>query len=554
MKAHTEKRLVMISEVIVVFLILVLINFISSRVFARWDFTSDKLYTLAPASIEVVKTLPDVLNVEVFISSKVPPEMVSLVGDVKDLLAEFEAYGGRNLNIKYNDPSDDPKIADKAKRMGVQELQVQVVKKDKLEVVSAWLGLAVQYSDRKEVIPSITSVQSLEYDLTSSLVKVTQEKLPQIGILEIQGPQIQGQERNRFNSLRQLIQSEFDVVSVNFSAEEKIPDDVTVLIISDTWGISDFGKYLIDQYFMRGGKIVWLIDGITIGQGMQAYPSLPGVEEMMKSWGISLDRRLALDTQCAQAGFRTSWGTILMDYPCWVEISPTNFAKDFPVTSKLENLTLHWASPVKASKPTSLPAECEIDVTPVIFTSKTGWLMQSPFNLDPSQDWRNATKVEAGVHPLAVYAKGIFPSAFAGQEVPKPPVPAAAEGEDPGLAPDVEIPEKQEISSKQGEILAVGCARFANDEFLPQFPANQIFLMNVVDYFGYGNKLIGIRSRGETSRPLTSELTPVNKNIYKYANILLVPFFVVLYGVVRYLLRRIRRTKLAAKYAIGGEK
>ena len=551
-KGHTEKRALMVSEVIVVFLILALANFIGSRFFMRFDLTPDKLYSLAPASKEVVLTLPDILNVDVFISSKVPAEMVGLVGDIRDLFSEYEAYAGRNLRIRYYDPSSDMKVADNAKRLGIQELQVQVMNRDKLEVAKAWLGCAVQYEDKKEIIPSITSIQSLEYDLTSAMVKVTQDKLPKIGILTIAGPQIQGQAQNRFNSLRQLISSEFDVVTVSFEAEEKIPEDVTALFISDTWGISDFGKYLIDQYLMRGGKLIWFIDGITLGQGMQAYPSLPGIEEMMKGWGISLDRRLLMDMQCAQAGFQTSWGTIMMEYPCWVEIQPIYFSKDFPVTSLLENVTLQWASPVKAEVPEALPAECKIEVEPVMFSSPDSWLMQSPFNLDPTQNWNTVSKVEPGSHSVAVYAKGIFPSSFAGKEVPKPPVPQVAEGEDPGLSPNVEIPEKQEISSKPGEILAVGCARFAGDEFLPQFPANQIFLLNVADYFGYGNKLIGIRSRGETSRPLNGELTPIQKNLWKYLNILLMPILVIVYGGVRYMLKRMRRARIAARYASGG--
>jgi len=554
MKGHAEKRLLMISEAVVVLLILLVINFLSTRFFARWDVTSDKLYTLAPASKEAVQNLPDVLNVEAFISSDVPPKMVSLVNDVRDLLSEFEAYADRNLRIRYYDPSLDTKIADKAKRLGIQELQVQVMTKDKLEVASAWLGIAIEYEDKKEIIPSIVSVQSLEYDLTSALVKVTMDKLPKIGILNLQAPQVQGTEQNRFNSLRQLLSSEFDVVSVNFDAEEKIPDDIDALFISDTWGITDFGKYLIDQYFMRGGKIIWFVDGITIGQGMQAYPSLPGIEEMMKGWGISLDRRLVLDDQSAMAGFRTNFGSLQMNYPCWVEIQPTNFARDFPVTSKLENVTLQWASPMKAEVPSNVPAEVQFTAEPVMFTSERAWLMQSPFNLDPMQQWASTNKVEPGKHPVAVYAKGIFPSFFAGKDVPEPVVPEAAEGEDPGLAPQVETPEKLEVSIDVGQILAVGCARFANDEFLPQFAPNQIFILNVADYFGYGNKLIGIRSRGETSRPVKTDLSPRTRNIYKYLNIFLMPVLLVLYGVLRHFLKRAGRGKIAAHYSSGGGK
>lgn len=552
MKGKTEKRLLMYVEAIVVLLILAVINFLGTRMFYRVDLTGEKLYTLSQSTKDVVRALPDVLNVQVFISGKVPPEMVSMVGDVRDLLNEYEAYGGKNFRLQFKDPSLDTRVADQARRLGIQELQVQVVKKDRMEVVSAWLGIAIEYEDKKEVIPSIVSIQNLEYQLTSTIVKITQGNIPKIGILNIRGPQMQGMQQNRFSTLGQMLSEEFEVVQINFDAEEKIPEDITALIITDTWGISDFGKYLIDQYLMRGGKLIWLIDGITIGQGLEAYPSLPGVEDMMRKWGVNLDRRLVLDMQAAQAAFQTGWGTIMMRYPCWVEILSRNFDQDFPVTAKLENVTFPWASPVKADKPADTPPEASFEVKPVMFTSERAWLMQSPFNLDPSQDWERVEKLEAGRQSVAVHASGIFASAFAGQEIPAPPVPGAAEGQDPGLSPDLDVPEKIEISSKPGEILAVGNARFANDEFLPQFLPNRIFLMNVADYFGYGNKLIGIRSRGETSRPIDDELTSLQRNIYRYGNLIIVPLLVVIYGFVRWMFRRRARARIAAKYSGGG--
>lgn len=523
--------------------------------FTRWDFTKDKMYTLAESSKSIVANLEDVLNVQVFLSSKIPPEMVGLVSDVKDLLAEFQAYGNRNFKLTYLDPSTDEKVADSARRLGVQEIQVQVIQKDVSKVQRAWLGVALEYASEKEVIPAVTSVQSLEYDLTSAIVKITSARLPSIGILQVGGPQVQGAERNRFNSLRTLIGSEFDAVSVNFEIEESIPDDLDALIISDTWGISDFGKYLIDQYLMRGGKIIWLVDGIQIRQGLQAFPTLPGIEDMMEKWGAKLDRRLLLDEKSARAGFQTSWGTLILDYPCWIRVLPKNFSKDFPVTSELESVTLQWASPMSAVE----PDDASFTVEPVMFTSEKAWLMESPFNLDPTQEWSMANKIEVGSHPVAVHSKGIFPSHFAGEEPPEPIKPPVLAGKDEDeaddLVPDVEIPEQIEVGIAEGEILAVGSARFAGDEFLPRqdFVDNQIFLLNLIEYFGRGDKLIGIRSRGTTSSPLKADLTSAKKKTFKFLNILSIPILVILFGAARFVLKRARRVHLAARYARRGD-
>ncbi|MEP0813640.1 MAG: GldG family protein [bacterium] len=549
MKGHGAKRMVMVAEVAVVLLILALVNFLATRLFARADLTKDKMYTLAPASREVVRTLPDVLNVGVYISSKVPAQVLPLVNDTRDLLAEYEAYGNANFRVKYYDPTVDQKALERAKGLGIQEIQVQVIEKEGFNVQKAWLGISVEYGDKKEVIPSVTAVDNLEYELTSAIVKVTNEKLPKIGILEIRGPQMQGQQPNRYNSLRSLLSSQFDVVSVNFDAEEKIPEDVTVLFISDTWGISEFGKYLIDQFLMRGGKIVWLIDGITIGQGLQAYPSLPGIEEMMRKWGVDLDRRLLLDVQCDRPQIPTGPGMVVMlPYYPWIKILAANMSDDFPPTAQLEGATFYWASPIKPNP----PADAQFKVSTIMSTTEDSWLMESPYNLDPLQSWEGTERKELGRHSVAVYSSGIFPSFFAGQEAPAPVKPSEGEGDD--LVPPVEIPEKVDLSIEEGAIVAIGNARFASDEYLQQDRGeNSILLLNIADFLGYGDKLIGIRSRGTTTLKMMPGISPATRNVIKTANLILVPLLVILYGIARFFMKRASRARIAARYAPAGD-
>ena len=545
MEKQPGKKILLVTEAIVVLFILALVNFLGTRFFTRWDLTRERMYKLAPASKEAVSKLPDVLNLSAFISSKVPSEMTGLVSGVKDLLSEYDAYGNANFRVKFYDPTTDQKAAEKAKNLGIEEFQVQVFQKGSFSAQRAWLGIAFEYGDKKASIPSIGAVENLEYEITSNIAKVTTDGLPKVGVLEIRGPQMQGQDQNRFNNLKNLLRDDFDVVNVNFDAEEKIPDDINVLFISDTWGITDFGKYLIDQYLLRGGHIVWLAEGITIGQGLQAYPSLPGIDDMMKTYGLTLERKLLLDTSCEQTPVPTGQGwQVVLDYYPWLRIAPANLDKKFPVTAKLEGLSLFWASPMKAE----VPKDAGFTAEPVLETSGNAWIMESPYNLDPLQDWKSAPRKDEGQYTVGVYSKGIFKSFYAGKETPMPIKKPSTPGEDPGLGePTPDVPEKLEVGVKDGGILAIGNAKFASDQFLTNL--NQIFLLNAADYFGYGDKLIGIRSRGKTTAPLNPRLSSVQKNAAYFLNLLAMPILIILYGISRLLLRKANRNAIRLKYA-----
>ncbi len=130
----------------------VAINLIATRVFGRLDLTENKVYTLSQASKDVVRNLPDYLTVKAYISKDLPAELTTISRYVRDLLDEYRTYSKGKLRFEAIDPGADKKLEEEAAQCKVQPIQIQVLRSQKFEVGSYYLGLCFQYQGKNEAI------------------------------------------------------------------------------------------------------------------------------------------------------------------------------------------------------------------------------------------------------------------------------------------------------------------------------------------------------------------------------------------------------------------
>ena len=143
---------------IIVLGIIAVLNFFFLRHFYRIDLTQDKRYTLTPATKEVLGNLDDLVTIKLYFSGKLPPYLVTLRRDVVDILDEFQAYAGNNISIEFIDPTDNPALQQELRFMGIPQIQLNIIEKDQAQLTNVYLGLALFYADKKEVIPFISSI------------------------------------------------------------------------------------------------------------------------------------------------------------------------------------------------------------------------------------------------------------------------------------------------------------------------------------------------------------------------------------------------------------
>ena len=516
--------------VVIIFGILALINFLSTRRFIRADLTEDKRYTISKATKNVLDTLDDIVTITAYFSTT-PAEVARIRRDVRDVLDEYNAFSNK-LQIDFVNPADFEEAQKQELRFkGIPEVQINVVKKDKAEIANVYMGISIGYSGKEETLPVVRSTSNLEYELTSTILKVTTKEAKTVGFLAGHDAfDINAQNHQQF---RQLLdkngQGQYNVTSVSLQDGKAVDDTVTTLVIAAVkQPLTEREKYELDQFIMRGGRAIFLIDSIQIPPGtLQGTPLSTGLNDLLAHYGAKLGNNLLIDRRFHDnARFQQGFMTVFQPYPYFVKIVKSNFSTEHTVTNQLEVLTLPWTSSLEV-----IPKE-NVTATTLAKTSEFGQTLQGYYNLMPDFPIPNA---ETQAYPVALALEGKFKSFYADKEIPTAVTDPATNPDDSetpvptqDTAAQTTIPE-----SAQTQIIVVGTA-----QFLTQMRPDGInFFLNTVDWLTLGDTLIGIRSHAITDRPLR-EASEIEKNFIKYLCTVGVSFLVIIFGLVRYSLKR----------------
>lgn len=514
-----------IANALIVLVILTSISFLSYRVFFRADLTENKEYTLSQATKNILAQLDDVVNVHVYFSKELPSYFASLDRQVKDLMDEYSAHGRGNVAVDFIDPADDPALEQSMQRMGIPKLQLTRYEKERAEAMSAYLGIAVEFEGKTEVIPVVQGVERLEYDLTAALVKVSTQKQT-VGIATSGSLTVP----EGYQQLQEILRQQYTPRVVNIN-EDPVPVEVTTLVVIDDDGFTDEALYRIDQFLMTGGKILFLAGGVNVDLGtLMARNREVKVGPLLQTYGVKVDNALVVDGQAPLVGFDVgTFFPLSIRYPWFPQIVEDGLSRDNPITSEMQSLVLPWTSPLQivGSDTSGIVIE-----TLARSSKERSFASTTPYDMNPQ---RRIQLPQTGPAPqiLAVAMAGRFHSHYAGGQ----PVP----GDSLGTAP----PTVEE--SPETQVVVVGSSYFLENRFLQQFATNSVFLANTVDWMTLGNDLIAIRSRSAVSRPL-KEIDDGQKPVLKALAIFPVPILVILFGLIRAQIGRNRRNRFAIEF------
>jgi len=565
--------------VILVGAILVLVNVISAGVFIRADLTEGKEFTISDATKEMLGELRDLVTITVYMSEDLPSQLSTLRRQISDMLDEYRNYGRGQVQIDFVDPAKDPQTEQKMRTLGIPQITAQILEKDQFQSVNIYLGIVVSYLDNQEVLPVVQDTYTLEYDLTAAILKVSRDRDYVVGVLT--GP-VEHEVNSDLTQMKELLDKQFTVRTVNLQeGQMEVADDIDLLIIAGPNSVSDGAKYRIDQYIMRGGRAIFMVDAIKLAEegALQAVPVRSGVEDLLAHYGVRVQNSLALDRMNATASFSSGFIRYTLPYPYWLRAVPDLLNSVSPITNRLESLVLPWTAPLEIDMPIAegdpitkireleeqqreaqkemadrlgidLPEEDSTAVadeeapgevadpgatrtaTVLARTSPQCWTASGYYDLNPQQRF-SPTGSDMTSRITAVAVSGRFGSFYQDRAVPSLSS-QNADGEET-LTPvtdDTPIPE-----SPDTRVVVIGNAHFATDSFLAQFPANSVFLLNTIDWMTLGDRLISIRSRGATDRPL-KVISDTAKSTVKVVGILGTPLLVIAFGLLRFGLRR----------------
>lgn len=536
---------------LVILLIIAVINFLSYRRFVRADLTEDKRYTISDSTKNVLDRLDDVVTINAYYSRE-PAQVAERRRKVRDVLDEYRAFSNR-LQINFIDPAGfDEGEKQELRFRGINELQVNVIQKDKAEVANVYMSVAVAYGGKEEALPEVTDTATLEYDLTSAILKVTTKEAKTVGFLS--GHEELDIDNQNFAGLRAQLDKnqngQYNVRKVTIENGEEIDQAVSTLVIAGPKSVlTEREKYEIDQLIMRGGRAVFLIDSIRTQEfGLQATPLSTGLNDLLEHYGVKLGNNLVLDQSSEMTQFRMGRGITIQQYMYFIAVlnqyryrsgeSSEGLSTEHIITSELEKLVLPWASSLEL-----LPKEGDaIQATVLAKTSNSAWTTQSPYNLDPGAPTNqfNPSGSTSNAYTVAAALSGVFKSFYAGKEIPPPEVDESDAAETPQSVAEDRVTKTE---SEPTQIVVVG-----NSKFLEQGrPDGQLFFLNTVDWLTLGEDLISIRSHAITDRPLR-EVSESEKTFIRFICVFGIPLIVIAFGLLRYFLRR-RAKRLVEAYS-----
>jgi gliding-associated putative ABC transporter substrate-binding component GldG len=483
--------------------ILALINVISIRVFGRLDLTAQKVYTLSDASKKLVGSLDDRVTVKAYFTEDLPAPYNNNRRAVLDMLNDYKAYAKGNLEYEFVNPQGE-KGEQEAQEQGIAPVQVQVVNADKLEVKRGYLGLVMLYEDKKEVLPVVQNLSSLEYDISSALKRLTTRTKKKIGYTTGHGEAEISTMRQAYQALAQ----QYDPVPVDLSKGAPVPSDIAaLLVISPQTAFQDSAKYQLDQYLMRGGKIAFLLNRINATlQTRTGQPLNLGLDDMLESYGIRVNPDLVRDAQCASVGVTQQQGSFSITSQVPFPYIPVASAFDVsnPIVKDLRSVFFFFASSLDTTGVSAKGLKADV----LVRSSKRSGRQTGFFVIDPLQQYTPADLAESGI-PLAAIVEGSFTSSFVGKQ----PAPVVTQ-------------------SPETRIIVIGDGDFMKDQYLGG-RGNLTFFSNIVDYLADDVGLITIRSKNVTPPPL-EQVSDGTKQLVKYADLIGPPLLIIGYGLFRW--------------------
>ncbi len=485
--AGKDRKLIAALALFVFFTGNLMVSFLS----LRYDLSYGNAYTLSQSTKKILSNLDDVVTIKFFVSSELPNQLAPLKTDVIDLLNEYKKFGGSKLNLRVLDPKKDENAKNEAAQANIPELQFSQIEKDKYAVTSAQFGVLISYADKKETIPQVTNIENLEYNITSAIYKMTKKNLAKVGIIGYE-PSFSPQE-DQIGPIKALLERQFMVDYVDISTAsgiKNIDKSYGALMVFDNRQkqYSEPEIKLIKDYLNNKGNAVIFLDGVWVMDDLSTQPSGSGLSKLIDDYGISVSDNLILSTSSELVNFGNSTISFMAPYPYWLKTNA--FDNQSSYFSNITQLTYPWVSSINIIKKDGY------DVKSLVKSTSRSWEQSKTYTLTP-------------------------------ESIKEP---------NPNDLKDFTIT-AQSVNKNKGKIVVISTSRFILSQYLSRSSGNAAFVVNSLSEMAAGGELSGMSQRAVQFYPIP-DMSEQNKDLFKYANMLLLPLLFGILGGYRLMKRR----------------
>ena len=505
-------------SVVLLLICLVAVNLMAHFFPLRYDLTEERLYTISEGSRKILAGLTDPVRINFYYSrnnSELPPNFKIYAQRVQELLEEYVALSKGMVVLKILDPKPDTDEEEWAQKYGIKPITLPSGN-------TVYFGAVISMLDQEMLLPYFDQRREnfLEYDISQAIQKVGSTSTSKVGLLSVLNLQggrsmIPGQPPAQkwvfFSELEKSVTVENLALTI-----EEIPDDINLLIVLHPRSFNPRLRYAVDQYVLRGGRLVVLLDpnaridmtspANQFGQQPQLSSDLP---ELLKQWGVDYDVAKVVGDRLHATQVNTGQG--VMSFPMWMTFRSDSLDQKHPITAQLENLLFVEAGSLKKA------ADSKTEFTPLLsLSAKSGLIDTFQLRFAAPDQLSRDMKVDGEAKAVMAITTGIFSSAFPnGQPVKEKKNPeASAAGEESKEETPLKHPHLLE-AAELNSILLFSDVDFLSDQFSVQKlnflgqtiiqPRNDNLnlMLNAAEHLSGNEALMSIRSRGRFSRPFT---------------------------------------------------
>ena len=567
----------------VLLLIIIIVNTLSSVYYKRFDLTNEKRYTLSETSIKLAKSLKEKYYFKLYLDGDMSAKFKQLKLEIRDIAYEFREISGKNLEIEIIDPFKEVKgkemneILDVFAQKGIEPVRdMESENPDETKIKYLLPGAELMKDNRTVAINFFEydvaqtpeeniqrAIDNIEYEIANGLRQVIANQRKNIAVIDGNGEMLDGRvegfaaELSKYYNVSALNLNTADPESgrpflksmekdpanagnilVN-SLQRRLNLNELIMIIKPIKDYSPTELYLIDQYIMNGGKVMWLIDAVNMEiDSFRNYKEVLAVDYGLENitaslftYGVGIDNTLLTDLKCNQIPIPAGKRIELVDFPYF----PLFGAADMPhIINK--NMGTIWCQ-----FPGTLQAKIRTDVTAIPLLSSTPYtkVINIPASVDleniymQSRDPKFRETMNQGIKTAGMLLEGKFKSPFVYQKK-YTEIPFNAEGTSKMIViADGDIIRNPVSSS--GKFFPTGYDKISQYTF-----ANKKFLLNCIDYLIDNNGLIEIRAKERTLRLLDPEKAKSEKEYWQWYSMVFPIFSIIIFGLVNYFIRRKR--------------
>ncbi len=550
----------------IILILLVALVIISYFYFFRIDLTSDKRYSIADQTKNLMAKMDAPLEVTVYLDGDLNPGFQRLKKSTAELLDELSVYSDKSITVKYENPS----LADSPDQREKKYLELQthglnptaVYERDKegksiQKIIFPWIE--INYKGKKVPVCLLKnilgnsgednlniSIENLEFEITDGIRRLVNTKVSKIAFIEGHGELSEAETYDISKSLSRYFQIDRGVLASNAAV---LNDYKAIIIAKPTKPFSESDKFIIDQYIMNGGRVLWLIDGVRIAkENLSTIGLSPAMEldlnlnDQLFRYGIRINPVLLQDVQCASVPVNIAPANATPQFePTPLYFTPLLLASpEHPVSRNITEVRSEFCSGIDV-----VGQNKQVSYNLLLASSENTHIIGTPTTIDMGQKLKANDKAYFNVSyvPVAVAMEGNFDSDFANRMVPKGltntlPILKQSMKTRQIVVADGDII-RNEVSIKDSTSIPLGFDRYTNQQF-----GNKDFIQNAVLYLADNDGWIQLRNRTLKLRLLNKQISSDEKTVWQVVNVLSPIILLALLGIGYQIVRKRKYTKI----------